>query len=112
MEGKIIANKDKVLIQDAPEVEFKGYTLDEIRHQRALVAVKKEFARAKMMGAVDMVKDRNPFAEDGKLKAVSRLGTVPMKIMKGLNYTDYIVMGLSLIGTARKVFSFFRKKKK
>lgn len=111
MEGKIVVNRDKVLTQDIPEPEFEGYTLDEIRHQRALIAVKKEFAKAKLMGEVEMLKDRNPFAEDGKMKAVARLGSVPMKIMKGLNYTDYVVLGLSILGSARKVFSFFRKKK-
>ena len=56
-------------------------------------------------------RDMNPFSSNGKMKAVSRLGSIPMKLMKGLNYTDYILLGMSTFGTARKLFSFFRKKK-
>ncbi len=109
---KRIESKDKILTQIDDPVEFGGYTLDEIRHHRALVAIKKEFAKAKIFEQFDALKDRNPFAPDGTLKAASRLGSIPMKIVKGLNYTDYIMMGLSAFGTAKKVFSFFRKKKK
>ncbi|MDE7347798.1 MAG: hypothetical protein K2N48_13795 [Muribaculaceae bacterium] len=105
-------NSDKVVEHVEENLQFDGYTLDEIRHQRALVAVRKEFAKAKVLEQIDAVKDRNPFAPDGSLKAAARLGSLPMKIMRGLNYTDYIMMGISAIGTARKVFSFFKKKKK
>ena len=105
-------NSDKVVrpVEESPT--FNGFTLDEIRHNRALIAVRKEFAKAKVMQQVDALKDRNPFAPDGSLKAGARLGTIPMKIMRGLNYTDYIMMGISVIGTMRKVFSLFKKKKK
>lgn len=91
--------------------EFKGYTLEEIRHHRALIAVKKEFAKAKVLENFEIIKDYNPFAKDGSLKAAARLGTLPLKIVKGLNYTDYIMLGLSAFSTGRKFFSFFRKKK-
>lgn len=105
-------NSDKVVMPVEETPQFNGFTLDEIRHQRALIAVKKEFAKAKILEQVDTLKDRNPFAPDGSLKAATRLGSLPMKIMRGLNYTDYIMMGISAIGTVRKVFSFFKKKKK
>lgn len=94
-----------------PSLEFEGFTLDEIRHHRALIAVRKEFAKARMFEKMESVKERNPFAPGGKLKAASRLGSIPLKLMKGLNYTDYILIGLSAFGTLRKAFSFFRKKK-
>lgn len=105
-------NSDKVLSKIEDPVQFNGFTLDEIRHNRALLAVKKEFAKAKVMEQLDALKDRNPFAPDGSIKAAARLGNLPSKIMRGLNYTDYIMMGISAIGTVRKVFSFFKKKKK
>ena len=105
-------NSDKVVQPVEDSVQFDGFTLDEIRHQRALIAVRKEFAKAKIFEDVDKLKERNPFASDGSLKAASRLGSLPMKIMRGLNYTDYIMMGLSAFGTVRKVVSFFKKKKK
>ena len=107
---KHTASGNAIAQPDTPE-EFNGFTLDEIRHHRALIAIRKEFAKAKILEEVNGLKDKNPFASDGTLKAASRLGTIPMKIMKGLNYTDYILMGMSAFGTARKVFSFFRKKK-
>ncbi len=105
------SNSDKIVKQTDDTPQFNGFTLDEIRHHRALIAVRKEFAKAKILEQVDSLKDRNPFAPDGSLKAAARLGTLPMKIMRGLNYTDYIMMGISALGTARKVFSFFKKKK-
>ena len=105
-------NSDKVVKPIEDPLKFNGFTLDEIRHHRALLAVRKEFAKAKILEDVDKLKERNPFAPDGTLKAAARLGNVPMKIMRGLNYTDYIMMGISAIGTVRKVFSMFKKKKK
>ena len=90
---KRIEGKDKVLPSTDETVEFDGYTLDEIRHRRALVAVRKEFAKVKVLEQVEGLKDRNPFAPDGSLKAAARLGSIPMKIVRGLNYTDYIMMG-------------------
>ncbi len=105
-------NSDKVVKPIENPLHFDGFTLDEIRHHRALIAVRKEFAKAKIMEDVEKLKDRNPFAPDGSLKAAARLGNVPMKIMRGLNYTDYIMMGISAIGTVRKALSMFKKKKK
>lgn len=96
---------------ETPE-QFEGYTLDEIRHHRALMSVRKEFAKAKAFEDVATLKDRNPFGPNSKMKAASRLGALPMKLVKGLNYTDYIMLGLSTFSTARKIFSLFRKKKK
>lgn len=109
---KRIEGRDKVLSPLEEPAEFEGFTLDEIRHRRALIAVKKEFAKAKVLEQVSVLKDRNPFAPDGTLKAASRLGSIPMKIVRGLNYTDYIMMGISAFSAAKKVFSLFRKKKK
>lgn len=100
-------NSKKSVIPD----EFPGFTLEEIRHHRALIAVRKEFAKAKIMENVEQLKQRNPFSPDSNLKAAARLGTLPLKIVKGLNYTDYIMLGMSVFNTARKTFKFFRKKK-
>lgn len=105
-------NGDRIVSQVEEPLQFNGFTLDEIRHHRALIAVRKEFAKAKILEQVDSLKDRNPFAPDGSLKAAARLGNLPMKIMRGLNYTDYIMMGISAFGTVRKALSLFKKKKK
>ncbi len=108
---KQIGQDNNDMAHEKPVAIFEGFTLDEIRHQRALVAVRKEFAKARFFENVDGVKVYNPFAPGGKLKAASRLGSIPMKLIKGLNYTDYILLGISAFGTLKKAFSFFRKKK-
>ena len=108
---KQLGQADIDLANDKQARAFEGFTLDEIRHVRALVAVRKEFAKARFFEKVDGVKDYNPFAPGGKVKAASRLGSIPVKLVKGLNYTDYILLGISAFGTLKKAFSFFRKKK-
>lgn len=108
---KQIGHTDSAMQSEHNIPGFEGFTLDEIRHHLALIAVRKEFAKAKVFEKVDSVKEHNPFAPGSKLKAASRLGTLPMKLMKGLNYTDYILLGISTFGTLKKAFSFFRKKK-
>ncbi len=105
-------NSDKIVTSEEDLPHFNGFTLDEIRHHRALIAVRKEFAKAKILEQVDSLKERNPFAPDGSLKAAARLGNVPMKIMRGLNYTDYSRRGIAAFGTFRKVFDICIKKKK
>ncbi len=100
----------KTLLQAEEHAEFEGFTLDEIRHRKALVAVKKEFAKARIFEQANNIKAHNPFAADSKLKAAARLGRLPMKLVKSLNYTDYILLGVSVFGTAKKIFTFFRKK--
>ncbi len=109
---KRIEGKDKVLTTIDEPAEFEGYTLDEIRHRRALFAVRKEFAKAKMLEDAEVLRDYNPFASDGSLKAAARLGSIPQKIVRGLSYTDYIMLGFSAFSTVKKIFSFFRRKKK
>lgn len=108
---KQIGHADNDMANNNPTHAFEGFTLDEIRHVRALVAVRKEFAKARFFEKVDGVKDFNPFAPGGKMKAATRLGSIPVKLVKGLNYTDYILLGISAFGTLKKAFSFFRKKK-
>lgn len=109
---KRIEGRDKVLTTIEEPVDFEGYTLDEIRHHRALLAVRKEFAKARIFEEAQVLKDYNPFASDGTLKAAARIGSIPLKIVKGLSYTDYIMLGFSAFGTVKKVISFFRRKKK
>ena len=92
--------------------DFKGYTLDELRYQRALVLLKREFLKEKAMEEVKEVKSRIPVL-NGKspLDTMSPSGILG-SVVKGLNYADYLMLGFSLFNAGRKVFSLFRKKKK
>ena len=95
------------------EVEdFKGYTLEEVRYQRALLLLKKEFLREKALGEISEVKSRIPLLNGkstlGSLSSKSMIG----RVLKGLNYADYLMLGFSIFNAGKKVLSFMRKKKK
>lgn len=94
--------------QPAP---FKGYTLDEIRYQRALVALKREFCKSKLLNNVNQVKRHNPLTGNASSPA-GKVGSIASKLITGMSYLDYVMIAISVFGTARKVTSFFRKKKK
>ena len=92
--------------------EFKGYTLAELRYQRALVLLKREFLKEKAMEETKAVKKRIPML-NGKspLDSMNPTGIVG-KVVRGLNYADYLMLGFSIFNAGKKVFSLFRKKKK
>ncbi len=96
-----------------PEVQFKGYTLEEIRYQRALVALQKEFCKTKMARNVHNLKKANPLTPAGAANSLpGKLGFAATKLITGLNYLDYAVLGFSIFSSVRKVYSLFRRKKK
>ena len=99
-------------IMDAPEKEFKGYTLDDIRFQRALVTLEAELCKAKILKSVENIQQMNPLSPGYKSSSkMGKAGSIAMKMISGLNYLDYIMLGFSVFSGARKVYSFFHKKK-
>ena len=103
----------KIKAGDENSLDFKGYNLEEIRYQRAIVALKKEFAKEKMMADISEIKKRLPFQKENKQTGVGfplAKGLVG-KALSGLGYVDYFLLGFSVISTGKKIFSFFRKKK-
>lgn len=90
---------------------FPGYTLDDIRYRRAVIALKKEFAREKIVEDLNEIRHWNPFSQNGKAKKMSKAGTIARKLIGGLNYLDYAMIGFSLFTSARKVAGFFKPKK-
>lgn len=97
-----------------PSTKFKGYTLEEIRYQRAFVTLQKEFCKTKINRNLHNMQMANPFSSAASASGSipGKIGTVAGKLLTGLNYLDYVMIGFSLFGTVRKVFSFFRRKKK
>ena len=104
-------SKNKEVQNPTEEQDFKGFTLDELRYQRALLMVKREFLKEKAIHQGQQLKERIPVL-NGKsaLASISSKGIIG-KIAKGLNYTDYLLLGFSIFGAAKKVFSLFKKKK-
>lgn len=95
------------------EKAFKGYNLEQLRYQRAVVALKKEFAKEKMKEGLSSLKGNLPFQKKKKSSnAVPVAKSFLSKVVGGLSYVDYVIMGFSVINTGKKIFSFFRKKKK
>ena len=99
--------KDKV----NPEKEFKGYTIEEIRFQRALVAMEAEFCKTKALKSLSNLQKLNPLTS-GNSSIPGKVGSIALKLVNGLNYIDYIMIGMSVFSGARKVFSFFKGRKK
>lgn len=92
---------------------FRGYTLEELRYQRALVALKKDFSQTKLLRNLDGVKKSNFLSPQRVASSIpGRFGSVASKVFSGLNYLDYAMLGFSVFSSIRKVLSFFHKKKK
>lgn len=109
--------KDLVPINDKQEEaphnseEFKGYSIEELRYQRALIALRKEFCKSKMVHNANRIRKKGFFGRNSTTSRVAHVGTLASKIMSGLGYLDYVMIGMSVFGTGRKIFKFFRGKK-
>ena len=93
--------------------EFKGYTIEEIRFQRALVAMQADFCKTKFLKEWSNIQKLNPLSPsaDSSLP-MKAAGSIALKMAKGLNYLDYIILGISVFSGVRKITSIFRRNKK
>lgn len=136
MKQIIIAEKSAETAAPTPaKKEFQGYTMEELRYQRALAALRKEFCKSNVTQAIVNLRKPSentskftkalPFiskitdtvsAVSGKVTAVRTTGNI-VKVVANtlvgrLKPLDYVMLGISLIGPTRKVLKHFRKKKK
>lgn len=97
-----------------PENDFKGYTIEEIRFQRALTAMEADFCKTKMLRSWENLQASNPLSPSFSKSAsvAGKAGAIALKMVNGLNYLDYILLGLSVFKGTKKVFSFFKSRKK
>lgn len=108
-----MSDNNKSLIPTPVQAEelpdFKGYTMEEIKYQRAMLALRKEFCKAKLMQSVS---DLRPKRKQGKQNSskFKLFSTVASKVLSNLNALDYVLMGLSLFGTAKKGLRLLKKK--
>ncbi len=93
MEHKKIKNTD-----------WKGYTLEELRYQRALneVAIEMEKYQLQLMLLERM---DAPVTEDRQWR-----GSFVSKFMRSLSFLDYAILGVKLVGIGKKIKRFWRKK--
>lgn len=94
--------------------EFRGYSIEELIYQRALVALQKDFCRSKIIHDVDKIRRRGFLGK--KESSVSgnmmRFGGIATKLISGLSYIDYAMLGMTLFSSGRKIFRFFKRRKK
>lgn len=100
-------------IEATKPAKIKGLTIREIRYQRGLVTLQKEFCREKINISLEKIKRSSPFSKDydgggtNKSRATGILG----KLLSGLNYVDYAMAGFSIFNTGKKFLKFFSRKK-
>lgn len=99
-------------LKSAEPKEVKGLTMREIRHRRALVLLQKEFCKEKMEYEVLKLKNSSPFSKNysGKSGTMGRMTSIAGKLLGGMNYLDYAVIGFSLFNNVRKAIKIFKKK--
>ena len=94
-----------------PENEFKGYTIEEIRFHRALVAMEADFCKTKIQKSLYNLQKVNPLAPNN-MSLPGKAGSIALTLLNGLNYMDYILLGFSAFTGVRKIFSFFKGKRR
>lgn len=93
--------------------EFKGYTLDELKYQRALVTLQKDFCKSRLLRITANLQKSNPLSPMAAASSIpGKVGFFASKFLRGLNYLDYAMLGFSIFGGVRKIISIFRKKKR
>lgn len=104
------AEKDNDGLSPALENDFHGYTMDELRYQRALLLIKREFVREKAMKEMAKLKDRIPGV--GNNSAFGKISTrgVIGKLVRGLDLADYLMLGFQTVRIGKKVGNLFKRK--
>lgn len=102
-------SKDNQLAPVAEQDEFKGYTLDELRYQRALLLVKREFLREKAMKEVAKIKEHIPGMGSSSGNGIPAKGVLG-KLVNGLDWADYLMLGFQAWRIGKKLGGKFRRK--
>lgn len=123
MTSKELSKADAAAAKAERKKNFKGYTMEELRYQKALAVLRKELCRSSVAESVHSLK--NPLGSKAlplvtqtatKLPVASTAVTVGKTIIKTLvgrlKPLDYIMLGISLIGPTRKTIRLIKGKKK
>ena len=101
----------ETVIETADENKFGGFTLEELRYHRALTELKREYSKAKIADTAHKIQKRNPFSANSSSSGLGKVGGIAGKLITGMSYVDYAMIGFSLFNSGRKIFSFIKKKK-
>ena len=86
----------------APQPDWKGYTIDELRRRRAKALIKRELTRVKFTNEVGSIQQR---AKQHGMRGL----LFNNKTVAGLNRTDYIYMGYRALRLLLKWWARRRK---
>lgn len=92
--------------------DFKGYSMEELRYQRAMVALKKEFCKNKVTSGLNSL--RHPGGKNtgtGAMSNVRKVANIAGKLFSNMNVIDCALVGMSLFGSGRKIYKLFGRKK-
>ncbi len=94
--------KNPVVLPDDGLEKWKGYSLSDLRYQRAINHVRMEMERERIannMKHLQNMKNKLPFAGTGFLQ----------KVFTGFSVFDYALLAITAGKQIRKVYRFFRK---
>lgn len=110
--NEVIIQQEEKIQEVAPDISaFKGYSLEELRYQRALIAIRKEYSKAHMLRGIDSIRRRRFFGKSPNVSKMAHFSGIATKVFNGLGYVDYALMGVSAFTAVRKVLKFFHRKK-
>lgn len=113
----ISTSSDQLSSSGSTMPEFKGYTIDQILYQRALVSIKKDFYKERMINNFQEISNVTFLRKSNSKnrKNISRkLGSksILSKILKSLDIIDYAMIGASAYQSISNFIGFFKKNKK
>lgn len=101
-------NKSTRFLPPHHEENFRGYTISELRHQRLIAQVRREFLKEKLLYDTKELTTAKLFPKvQGKTSGLLAIASKGLRI---LSYADFFTLGMALFRTGRKVYGIFRKK--
>lgn len=101
-------NKTTPLLPPHKQAGFKGYTINELRHQRMLTQIRRDFIKEKLINDSHTLREIKLLPQQGsKSSALLSIATQGLRIF---SYADLFSIGFSLFRTGSKIFSFFKKR--
>lgn len=89
---------------------FHGYTIEELRVQRALADVRREYVKEKLeSNFTNLI--ANPLSREDESRS-SLAWSIGGKLLNLFSYTDYIALGVNLFNGGRKLVGMFKHRKK
>ena len=81
--------------------QWKGYTLDELRYQRALVSARVEIQKERIVAEVEKIREGAGFTGSGSIWG---------RMFSSLSYVEYAILAYRLINRLSRTVHSFRRK--